>query len=227
MSDRFKYWTFVVYPESAPGNWKELLKSTQIPCAISPAHDADENENTIKQHFHVLLEFHRACGAKRARDACCVCGGANGFVKAVLAPLGMYEYLTHKNNPEKQQFGDCEPELLNGFSVPHIQLDDEAMFDECMTLIFDNNILEFSHVVKYFRDGGMSEKASWVLRHSYGIKTLCDSQRYSLLKRKADGELTELRKRLDELDKKPTKLSEKDRKKGWCIDSDGQAPFGE
>lgn len=218
-----RYWTFIVYPESAPERWKEVLKSTDVPCAISPLHGGDEEHS--KEHYHVLLGFKRGVGISTARDVCNLCGGANGLVLEVLAPLGAYEYLTHKNSPDKQQFGDAEPELLNGFKRPRIELSNDDMMDECLDLIFDDNILEFSGLVKHFRDAGEREKANWVVNHSYGLKLTIDSLRYSLMKRKADGELEELRKRLEELDKKPTKLSEKDRKKGWCLDTDGQAPF--
>ena len=32
-------WAFVLYPESAPENWREELQKTGLQCAISPLHD--------------------------------------------------------------------------------------------------------------------------------------------------------------------------------------------
>lgn len=176
MSDRYKYWQFVVYPESAPNDWKERLNATQVPCAISPMHKSDEEVG--KAHFHVLLAFYRPCTDKRAREVCCACGGANGFVQCVYAPLGAYEYLTHKNNPDKEQFGDVLPELFNGFVVPSIKLDDEAMFTECQDLIFDYNITEFRDLCKWFRNNGAKEKGNWCMRHANGLNALMNSMRY-------------------------------------------------
>ena len=38
-----RYWAFVLYPESAPSDWKDILQSTGLVCAISPYHDKDIN----------------------------------------------------------------------------------------------------------------------------------------------------------------------------------------
>lgn len=36
-------WGMVVYPESAPENWQELLSETFMQFAVSPLHDKDTN----------------------------------------------------------------------------------------------------------------------------------------------------------------------------------------
>ena len=36
-----RYWAMVLYPDSAPQNWEELLQETGLQCAISPLHDKD------------------------------------------------------------------------------------------------------------------------------------------------------------------------------------------
>lgn len=42
-------WAFIVYPESAPADWKERLQAKGLQCAISPLHDKDLNpDNTLK-----------------------------------------------------------------------------------------------------------------------------------------------------------------------------------
>ena len=35
-------WAFVVYPESLPEGWLDLLRETGLQCAISPLHDKDK-----------------------------------------------------------------------------------------------------------------------------------------------------------------------------------------
>lgn len=42
-NNRTRNWAFICYPDSAPDNWKVVLKSFHIPCAISPLHDKDLN----------------------------------------------------------------------------------------------------------------------------------------------------------------------------------------
>ena len=41
-----RYWAFVLYPESAPKNWKEILQQTGLSCCVSPLHDKDIDEGT-------------------------------------------------------------------------------------------------------------------------------------------------------------------------------------
>lgn len=50
-------WAFIVYPESAPENWREILDDTHIRWIESPLHDKDFNpDGTIKKpHWHVML----------------------------------------------------------------------------------------------------------------------------------------------------------------------------
>ena len=52
-------WAFVLYPESAPENWREELQKTGLQCAISPLHDRDMNPDSTpkKAHYHVILTY--------------------------------------------------------------------------------------------------------------------------------------------------------------------------
>ena len=50
-------WAFVLYPESAPADWKEQLQLSGLMGAISPLHDKDINPTggPKKAHYHVVL----------------------------------------------------------------------------------------------------------------------------------------------------------------------------
>ena len=55
-------WDIIIYPESAPTNWLELLEETRMEIAISPLHDKDINPTTNevkKARFMALLPFVR------------------------------------------------------------------------------------------------------------------------------------------------------------------------
>lgn len=53
--DRKRNWVFVVYPESAPENWREQLKEMLVPGFISPLHDKDVNaDGSPKNHIGTL-----------------------------------------------------------------------------------------------------------------------------------------------------------------------------
>ena len=49
-------WAFLVYPESAPVDWQEILQKTGLQCAISPLHDMDLDPTgePKKAHYHVI-----------------------------------------------------------------------------------------------------------------------------------------------------------------------------
>ena len=34
-------WAFIVYPDSAPADWQEILRQTGLQCVVSPLHDSD------------------------------------------------------------------------------------------------------------------------------------------------------------------------------------------
>lgn len=43
-----RYFTFLLYPDSTPPDWRERLTDTGLPMAISPLHDRDRKEDTSK-----------------------------------------------------------------------------------------------------------------------------------------------------------------------------------
>ncbi|HAA0081853.1 TPA_asm: hypothetical protein GDG64_14435, partial [Listeria monocytogenes] len=52
-------WTFIVYPESAPGDWRDILNKTHLRWIESPLHDKDVNADgeVKKEHWHILLSY--------------------------------------------------------------------------------------------------------------------------------------------------------------------------
>ncbi|MFG0935061.1 Rep family protein, partial [Staphylococcus sp. 231237_7MaSpsaltlick] len=54
-TDKARYFTFLLYPESIPENWEMKLELMGIPMAISPLHDKDksnvEGQEYKKAHY--------------------------------------------------------------------------------------------------------------------------------------------------------------------------------
>ena len=50
-------WAFVLYTESAPENWRDILVQSGVEIAISPYHDKDKNPTgeDKKPHYHIIL----------------------------------------------------------------------------------------------------------------------------------------------------------------------------
>ena len=110
-------WTFLVYPESAPADWRDQLIATGAPIAIGPLHDRDTNPTgePKKAHYHVLMCYSGPTSYSVVER----------FTKSLNQPIpkpveqvrGIYRYLTHEDNPEKAQYSKADIQHLNGFSI--------------------------------------------------------------------------------------------------------------
>lgn len=110
-------WAFVVYPESAPEGWLQILQDTGLQCAISPLHDRDLNATgePKKAHWHVIACYSGPTSFNVVKSL------TDSLHAPIPQPLeqvkGYYRYLTHLDNPEKAQY---DPELIqtvNGFNI--------------------------------------------------------------------------------------------------------------
>lgn len=111
---RSRTWATIVYPESAPSNWIEILSDLKIPCFISPLHNNDLNANgeKKKEHFHVLFLFDSVKSKEQMSEIFPTFGGV-GVEKCVSA-RGYARYLCHLDNPEKAQYSPNDVICLMG-----------------------------------------------------------------------------------------------------------------
>ena len=149
-------WAFVLYPESAPEDWKEQLQLSGLMGAISPLHDKDINpDNTPKKpHYHIILVY----GSPTTYN------NVKSFTDKLHQPIpqaleqvrGYYRYLTHKDNPEKYQYPDCEIETFNGFSIADFvevsKSEVNAMKNELLSLIREKHMSEYRELIDYVQD---------------------------------------------------------------------------
>ena len=110
-------WAFVLYPESAPENWRELLQQTGLQCVISPLHDKDidPDGNPKKAHHHIILVYSGPTSfnvVKQLTESL-----KQPIPQALEQVRGYYRYLTHKDNPEKAQYSEDDIETINGFNI--------------------------------------------------------------------------------------------------------------
>ena len=101
---RTRNYATVVYPESAPENWREILTQSKIPIFISPLHDKDVNpDNTLKKaHYHVVTMYDSVKTNEQASEFFKSFGGVG--CETVNSLRGMARYLCHLDNPEKHQY---------------------------------------------------------------------------------------------------------------------------
>lgn len=151
-------WAFVLYPESAPEDWREQLQKTGLQCAISPLHDKDTNPDgePKKAHYHVIL-----CYAGPTSFAV-----VERLTKSLNQPIpqpleqvrGYYRYLTHADNPEKAQYSAEDIQLINGFDIrDYVEMTKSEVMRykrELLAFVRDNDILEYSDLLDILMDGG-------------------------------------------------------------------------
>lgn len=114
---RSRLWSCIVYPESAPESWRDILDEAHIPYAISPLHDRDTNADGSpkKAHWHILF----VCDGKKSQEQMnelshSVCGT---ICQKVQSAKGMARYLIHQDNPEKAQYSRTEIECHGGLDI--------------------------------------------------------------------------------------------------------------
>lgn len=155
-------WAFVVYPESLPDNWIEILRSTGLQCVISPLHDKDINDDgePKKPHYHVIAVY---SGPTSFRVVKSLTDSLNAPIpKALESVRGYYRYLTHKDNPEKAQYDERDIVCINGFSIlDFVELtksEVNAIKKSLTTLIRDQGILEYSDFINILIDNDLTSE---------------------------------------------------------------------
>lgn len=182
-----RYWAMIVYPDSAPADWRGILQSTGIQCAISPLHDKDVNpDNTPKKpHYHVILAYE---GPTTYNNVNSLCEALNQPIPQPLEQLrGYYRYLTHKDNPEKYQYKEDLITTINGFDVANYldltQSQVNSILKLIQQLITDNNILEYSGLMILLRDFENPDFWDVAMKHTIFLNTFITSYRHSQLKK--------------------------------------------
>lgn len=101
---RTRNFATVVYPESAPSDWKDVLSRFFVPAFVSPLHDLDKNPTgeDKKAHYHVILMFSGVKSVEQVRSMFDQIGGVG--CECVNSLRGYARYLCHLDNPEKQQY---------------------------------------------------------------------------------------------------------------------------
>ena len=152
-------WAFVLYPESAPADWREQLTKSGIQAAVSPLHDRDLNADgeAKKPHYHVILVYGNPTTYNNVKAF------TNGKLgQTVPQPLeqvrGYYRYLTHADNPEKAQYSAAEIETINGFDIrDFVEMTKSEVTRykrELLAFIRDNDLMEYADLLDVLLDGG-------------------------------------------------------------------------
>ncbi|MGN0532752.1 MAG: replication protein [Eubacterium sp.] len=184
-NDKHRYWWFILYPESAPKDWKEVLTFRGLPCAISPLHEFDlknEEGEVKKAHHHIILCYAGPTTFNNVKRLT-VDELGQTIPKPIDNVRGAYEYLTHKNNPEKYQYSDEEIQFLNGFDIKEIVEQSEKDKASIKMAILDDidnlKILEYPALLRYYKSTEQYEKFNVASSNTILFNTVICSNRHS------------------------------------------------
>ena len=174
-------WAFLVYPESAPENWKQILKDTQTRIAISPLHQPSDGKGEDKIHYHVICDFEGQKTNNQVDKISKLVNGTKAFT--LISPIGYYEYLIHKNDPDKEQFKEGFNAIthMNGFDLETFQqIEKKDKLEEAsfslIQAIRENEFIEFSQLVEYCYDNDI-ELLKELRKHGYFYNSYIRSRR--------------------------------------------------
>jgi hypothetical protein len=169
---RTRNWTIVLYPESAPDNWREIIDDMHIEWVESPLHDKDLNATgePKKPHWHVLLMFGGVKSYEQVKE----------LTDALNAPIperchnakAMVRYMVHMDNPEKAQYSQSDIKAHGGVDLAELlrpsSSERYSIISDMIGYVKANMIIEFQDLMDYAR---LNKFDTW-------FPLLCDNSAY-------------------------------------------------
>lgn len=183
MPKRYRDWVFVVYPDSAPERWEEILSEHHVQWCCSPLHQFDHNPDgeVKKAHWHCLISFEGVQTEEQVRE--------------ILAPLnctipipckskrGTVRYFAHIDNPEKFQYSTKDIRAFCGFDLdPYLALtvtDQKFAISEMIDWLQDQGVYEPAILIEYAKQYRYDDwfEVLTTYQGMRNIKIYCDSKR--------------------------------------------------
>jgi hypothetical protein len=153
LDNRARSWTFIVYPESVPNQWRDILDEEHIAWIESPLHDKDINATgePKKAHWHILLLFEGKKSFEQIKE---ITDKLNAPIPQKCASAkSLVRYMAHLDNPDKAQYDKLG-------IIAHGGADLDALFapsasqrnfylNEMRLFIKANDILEYEDIYDY------------------------------------------------------------------------------
>ncbi len=164
---RTRNFATVVYPESAPEGWQDILVEQFVPSFISPLHNEDINPTgeTKKEHYHVVIMFDSVKTCEQAKEIFERIGGVG--CEVVQSLRGYARYLCHLDNPEKHQYKIEDVRCLCGAdytSTIGLATDKYKAVGEIIDFCIEEHIVSYAQLLIYARN----ERYDW-------FRVLCDN----------------------------------------------------
>ncbi|RMI77112.1 replication protein [Streptococcus iniae] len=180
---RSNKWAFLIYEESTPSNYLEVLEEIHVPFILSPWHNMDinrENGEFKKSHKHGALFFDSLKSYTQVSELLTEKLNSPAHVEIVMSPKGMYDYFTHAENSDKTPYNVEDIECGSGFELGKFLMEQNSdeFLNEVIDIIETNDFTEFEDLVRYARNNH-SLLLSLVFDKTYFFSKFLDSRRYN------------------------------------------------
>lgn len=164
---RTRNYATVVYPESAPADWKIILQEQCVPAFISPLHDKDINSNGVikKPHHHIMIMFEGLKTKKQAGAVFSAIGGVG--IEPIKCPKAYARYLCHLDNLDKEHYSIDDVVSLSGAdydSMVSSAPDKYTAISEIIDFCTMNDVHSYAQLLLYAKDN----RIDW-------FRVLCDN----------------------------------------------------
>ena len=150
---RTRNWNIIVYPDSAPSNWRDILDESHIEWVESPLHDKDVNPTgePKKPHWHVLLMFGGVKSYEQVLD----------FIQPLNCPIpqkchnakSSVRYMSHLDHPDKAQYKTGDIVAHGGVDVKDLLKPSSGekyeLVREMIAWVKENNVIEYQDLLDY------------------------------------------------------------------------------
>ena len=169
---RTRIWTFIVYPESSPENWVDILNDMHLEFVVSPLHDQDKNATgeLKKPHWHVLLMYNGVKSYDQVKEITDMincprperCHNAKAMVR----------YMAHLDNPDKAHYKIEDIRAYGGVDIQELlrptTSERYSIIREMIEYVRNEQIIELQDLIDY----AIAE------RYDDWFPLLCDSCTY-------------------------------------------------
>jgi len=194
---RTRNWTFILYEDSAPLDWADILDNEHIEWIESPWHDKDINANgePKKKHKHILLLFQ---GKKSYEQI-------KAITDKVHSPIperchnakAMVRYMVHMDNPEKAQYSVSDIRAHGGVDISDMLRPSSSeryvIIRDMISYVRKHGVSEFQDLMDYAADEHFDDWFPLLCDNSaYVINQYIKSQRHRQFSHRVDPETGEV-----------------------------------
>lgn len=183
---RGQNWMIILYPDSMPDDWRDVLNELHIPILVSPLHDGDVNADKTqkKPHYHVLLMFESMKSLSQIRE---ISDRLNAPVPMKQdSKRGAARYLCHLDNPDKAQYPiDSVVEMGGADYLGEVNSggDKYRIIGEIIDYCDAHKVYSYAKLMRVSREENQEWYRALCDNIGWAVKEFCKSSRYDIEER--------------------------------------------